>query len=586
MKTEWNLGVLYKGFDDPQYEKDIESFKEESEKLKSIVNREDWEEDLTAKDVEDILVCLEKRMRLMTKLFYFSGLSLATDTENGDIMAKDNELRKITSQYAAVEAACDKLLALTTDIEKKAKESKKVEEYVFLLNDLKEKSKHLLSNEEEAILAGMDMTGGSAWGTLQSFLTSTVKIDYAGEQVTLSEIRNLAYDKDAEVRKSAYEAEIAGYEKIADSVAFALNNIKNQTWYECEKRGYESPLAMTLSNGNLKKTTLDAMFKAIDEYLPVFRKYFRKKGELLGHKEGLPWYELFAPLGEDDKKYTLEEAKDYLVNCYKDFTPELSDMIKEAFENEWIDFYPKKGKEGGAFCAALTEFNISRILTNYDGTFGAVDTLAHELGHAYQGRQMKNTPILNQDEPMQLAETASTFNEVFLGHYALERAEGKEKLALLDSDLKEKAQCVVDIYSRYIFETEVFEKCRDKFLMKDDLNKMMLEAQDKTYGDGLDKDVRHPYMWACKSHYYSAHLSFYNFPYAFGNLLAQGLYAMYLKEGEAFIPKYNKFLAEAGSHTTEECGMMIGANLEDVEFWRASLQLVADEIEEFVALVD
>lgn len=121
------------------------------------------------------------------------------------------------------------------------------------------------------------------------------------------------------------------------------------------------------------------MLTAIKEYLPVFRKYLRKKGELLGHKNGLPWYDLFAPIGKVEKSYSIDEAEEYLVNCFSGFTPGMASLMKEAFENSWIDFYPRKGKEGGAFCADANFIRQSRILTNYDGTFGAVDTLAHEL---------------------------------------------------------------------------------------------------------------------------------------------------------------------------------------------------------------
>ena len=114
----------------------------------------------------------------------------------------------------------------------------------------------------------------------------------------------------------------------------------------------------------MSRQTLDSMMEAVEEYLPVFRKYLRKKGELLGCKNGLPWYELFAPLGKSDKKYSLEEAKDYLTTCFNEFTPDMADMMKEAFDNEWIDFYPRKGKEGGAFCADANFIRQSRILTN------------------------------------------------------------------------------------------------------------------------------------------------------------------------------------------------------------------------------
>lgn len=435
------------------------------------------------------------------------------------------------------------------------------------------------------MISAMNMTGGGAWGDLQSYLTSTVKVDYDGRQVTLSEIRNLAYSSDSKVRRAAYDAELKCYEKIADSVAFSLNNIKNQVTMLSAKKGYESPLAMTLENSRMSRQTLDSMMEAVEEYLPVFRKYLRKKGELLGCKNGLPWYELFAPLGKSDKKYSLEEAKDYLTTCFNEFTPDMADMMKEAFDNEWIDFYPRNGKQGGAFCASLTGYKQSRILTNYDGSFGAIDTLAHELGHAFHNRTMEGQRILNSDYPMPVAETASTFNEVHLGHYALSKASNdEEKLALLENDLKEKAQCVVDIYSRYLFETAVFEQSQEKFLMTPDLNEIMLDCQKKAYGDGLDPEYMHPYMWVCKSHYYSSGISFYNFPYTFGNLFAQGLYNLYCEQGDAFVARYKEMLRLTPVHTIEEDGAMLGIDLTKKDFWEASLKSIAEEIEEFCRL--
>ena len=235
--------------------------------------------------------------------------------------------------------------------------------------------------------------------------------------------------------------------------------------------------------------------------------------------------------------------------------------MREAFENEWIDFYPRKGKEGGAFCAGAMWLKQSRILTNYDGYFGSVDTLAHELGHAFHNRQIENHAPLNQDYPMPVAETASTFNEVHLGKAARAEASGEELLNLLENDIKEQTQCIVDIYSRYLFETAVFEQSQNKFLMADDLKQIMLDAQKKTYGDGLDPECMHPYMWVCKGHYYSEGLSFYNFPYAFGNLFALGLYSQFEKEGEAFIGKYKAMLSATPCCTIEEAGAMMGIDL-------------------------
>ena len=431
------------------------------------------------------------------------------------------------------------------------------------------------------MVSSMNLTGGLAWAKLFDYLTSTVKVDYDGKEVTLPEIRNMAYSPDQAVRKAAYEAEIESYGKIQDSLAFSLNNIKKQVAMLCEKRGYESPLAMTLAQAKMNRETLDAMMTAIKEYLPVFRKYLRKKAEMLGYNNGLPWYELFAPMGKADKTYTLEEARDYLVMTFSSFAPDMADMMKEAFENEWIDFYPHKGKVGGAFCAGVPFLKQSRILTNYDGHFGSIGTLAHELGHAFHNRQLESERPLNQDYPMPVAETASTFNEVHLAKAALKTAEGEERLNLLENSLLENTQCIVDIYSRYLFETAVFEESKDRFLMAEDCKKLMLNAQKEAYGDGLDENCMHPYMWACKGHYYSAGLSFYNFPYAFGNLFATGLYSRFLKEGEEFAAKYKAMLAATPCCRIEDAGLMMGIDLSSVDFWRESLAQIAEVVEEF-----
>ena len=579
MKTEWNLEVRYKGLDDPAYEADMkkyeETIKEFTALFEEVKNRKPEEV------AEVLLLKQEELAELVGKLSTYLSLRQSVETENGDLMAQMNRLVRIYNSGMESELAAEKFIAKIQDVDTLAKENKIVAEYRSMIMRNKQKEKYLFSDEVEAMISAMDMTGGSAWGQLQSYLTSTVKVDYDGKQITLTEVRNLANSPDAAVRKAAYESELAAYEKIEDSLAFALNNIKNQVTMLSEKRGYESPLAMTLMDARMKRETLDAMMEAIKEYLPKFRKYLRKKGEMLGHSNGLPWYDLFAPLGKADKTYTIEEAKDYLVNCFSDFSQDLADMMAEAFDNEWIDFYPRKGKEGGAFCAGVSCLKQSRILTNFDGYFGSIGTLAHELGHAYHNRQIENQRIMNQDYPMPVAETASTFNETHLGQHAIAQASGEELLNLLENDLKEQTQCIVDIYSRYLFETAVFEQSRNKFLMASDLKEIMLQAQKEAYGDGLDENYMHPYMWACKGHYYSSGLSFYNFPYAFGNLFALGLYSKFLEEGHSFVPKYKAMLSATPTCTIEEAGAMVGIDLTKKEFWASSLALIEKNIERF-----
>ena len=253
-------------------------------------------------------------------------------------------------------------------------------------------------------------------------------------------------------------------------------------------------------------------------------------------------------------------------------------MIERAFDEEWIDFFPREGKAGGAFCCDVEALGQSRILTNFDGAFGDVVTLAHELGHAWHNECIRDHRTLNHDYSMPLAETASTFNECVVMASAIGKAVDKnEKIALIESQLQDATQIICDIYSRYCFETKVFENREEQFMDAEALSNMMLDAQKQSYGDGLDHNCLHPYMWVCKSHYYGP--TYYNFPYAFGGLFARGLYAQYEKEGAAFVPKYKKLLYTTPIATAEDVAKVADIDLTDKNFWRAALQTIADQID-------
>ena len=280
----------------------------------------------------------------------------------------------------------------------------------------------------------------------------------------------------------------------------------------------------------------------------------------------------------------VETAKDYLISHFSPFASDMADMMKQAFEEEWIDFYPKKGKVGGAFCANLPFVKQSRVLTNFDGNIGDVVTLAHELGHAYHGMMIEDHRILNTDYSMPVAETASTFNENIIMNAVIEEASDEEKLVLLENQLQDLTQIMCDIYSRFLFESEVFERRKNEFLFSKDLEEIMLNAQKTAYGDGLDPNYLHPYMWVNKGHYYSSQLSFYNFPYAFGLLFAKGLYAEYLKKGSDFVSEYERLLSITGKNKIADITKEVGIDIHDKEFWNNSLKTIEEDIEKFIML--
>ena len=501
-------------------------------------------------------------------------------------MSYEGVLSQKRNRTRAAETKFAEYVATRKNLEQDIKEDAFLTSYAYLLRSMAEDNRHLLSGDVEEALAKMDISGGAAWSSLQGYLTSSVEADLDGKKLTLSEVRNLAYSPSKEERKAAYEAELACYDKIKDSVAYALNSIKMQDISECELRGFASPLAKTLYYARMKEETLNALLEAMTEYMPQFWRYLRLKAEKLGYADGLPWYELFAPLGKSTKCYTTEEARDYLITVFSSFSPDMAEMMKRAFAEDWIDFYPRNGKVGGAFCEALNSKKEFRVLTNFSGSFSDLVTLAHELGHGYHDFMVHDNEPLNMEYSMPVAETASTFNENVITGYAIDHTgDEEEKLALIESQLSDTAQIMCDIYSRFLFESEVVERRRDSFLFADELNEIMLDAQKKAYGNGLDENCLHPYMWVCKSHYYSADLGFYNYPYAFGGLFARGLYAKYKKEGSVFVENYKKMLKNTPVMSVEDVAKICGIDLTDKEFWMMSLHSYDAEIDEFERLI-
>lgn len=582
MNECWNLNPIYTGFDDPRFEEDLQALR------RTVRDLEELTQHLTGDSAALLkrgLTLQEQLQELAEKLLCYAELRQAACTTDAEAGSKIGKIMGVYSDSAAPVAAFEGWLAAIPDLDSLIASDPLFEEYRFILERKKLGSLHLLPGIGEKVMAKLKISGSNAWAELQQYLTSTVKVTYRGEEINLSAVRNLAYSAEAEVRKDAYEAELACYRSIEDSVAYALNSLKLETLNECELRGYESPLARTLEQSNMEKKTLDAMFAAIDQKLPMFRRYLKAKAHALGHENGLPWYDLFAPMGKSSTRFTTQDARDYLVELFSHFDDELSGMVARAFDEEWIDFYPRSGKAGGAFCSGVSCIGQSRILTNFDGTLGDVVTLAHELGHAFHNQCIADHRPLNHDYSMPVAETASTFNEcVVMNHAIAQAADDAEKLNLIESQLQDVTQIIVDIYSRYRFEDAVLRRRKEEFMGAAELCRIMLQAQADSYGDGLDSALRHPYMWLCKSHYYGS--TFYNFPYAFGGLFARGLYAKYAREGASFVPIYKKLLHTTTVATAEDAAKVAGIDLTDKEFWLSALAEVEEKIDMFCALVE
>lgn len=463
----------------------------------------------------------------------------------------------------------------------------------FVLDEEIRATGRQMSAAEESLASELSLTGGGAWERLHEQLVSN--LSDGGR--TFNELRNDAFSPDPRVRKSSWSRERSLLS--ANEIAFAacLNAVKGATVALNRRRGWADALERSLFSSRLSRASLDSLILAVRESLPAWRRYFRAKAAWLRRRGltasdsagtasdgGLAFYDLFAPVGGSGRAWTFGEAGDFVVSRFRSFSGNMGDFAETAFERGWIDAEIRPGKVGGAYDEDFAMQGESRILANFSGSFGDVVTLAHELGHAYHFSRMKGAHALCLSYPMTLAETASTFAETVVKQSALAESSGAEKLSLLDLDLQDAAQVLVDILSRFIFERRVFDERAGAEMTAADFRRLMAEAQEEAYGDGLSRTERHDLLWAVKSHYYSPDLDFYNFPYAFGQLFGAGLYESAKSAGGGFSERYDALLRRTGSASCEDVCADAGFDITTPDFWRGGIAVYAREIDEFVRL--
>lgn len=587
MNLTWDLEQIYTSVNSDSYKKDLNEF----ENLINTVNQ--WAEknfselNDIGKKLEEFII-LKNRLAFFDKLFIYCNLSQSIDTTDENISKALDNLNELSVKTTKYDVLFKMFLKKIDNIDTIISESNILKEHSYYLKRAKEESSHLVSIESESIISQMKNTGSVLWKKQWEQITSTlnveIEINNNKEFLPLSVIRNMAYDSSSNIRKTAYFAELKAYEKIEKPSAFSLNGIKGEVINLCKIRNYKSPLEMTVIDSEMDMEILNTMFSAIKEKIPQIQKYFTKKSEILGHKNGLPFYDIFAPLGESELKFSFDEAREFIIKCFSEFSDKLGKFAENAFENRWIDVMPKEGKVGGAFCEAIHSIKQSRILTNFSATFNDVLTIAHELGHAYHDSCLYNETALNSSYPMPIAETASTFCETLIINSALKNLPQKERMFILENDISGMTQVIIDIYSRFLFEDEVFKRREKGALSVEELKEIMIKSQLSAYGKGLDENYLHPYMWICKPHYYDADFNYYNFPYAFGLLFSKGLFAKYLDNKNEFLKLYDSLLNQTGKNKLLDIAKMADINLYSRNFWISSLNFIEKEIEEFILL--
>ena len=591
----WSVADVYPSLDDRSFTDAMETLDADVTRLVALFDEHDIRQTEprtpTAADgaaADEALRAYNDVSALMSELAVATLSVTATDS-------RDDAARALMSRVEQQGSRLTPLLARLAEwvhalgVEPLAAVSTEVADHVGPLTRLDERVAHQMTEREEELYAELATTGSSAWRSLQQVVTSqlTAEVtmpDGSTERLPINAVRGLATHTDPAMRRAGYDAELATWPQVATSVAAAMNAIKGEAVIVNRRRHWDDPIDASLYANSVSRPTYEAMQSAVAASLPDWRRWMRAKARLHGHDGGLPWWDLVAPAPTGDTTLSWDDGIDWVRSAFGSYSSELGGLVDRALDERWIDAPPADGKTGGAFCASFRD-DRSLVLLNWSGSVDSAQTTAHELGHAYHNVTLAGRTPLQRRLPMALAETASIFCETLAIEQRLATTtDPNQRLGLLDVSLTGPNQVVVDIQSRLQFETEVFERRRRGTIGASELDEMMLQAQADTYGDGIDLDTRHPYMWLLKPHYYGSH--FYNWPYTYGLLFGLGLYAAYDADPDRFRQGYDDLLSRAGMDTAEQLGARFDLDVTDEGFWTSSLDVLRARMAEYERLVD
>ncbi len=568
--------------------RDVETLKQSAAALAPLqdANTDGW---------EGILLRHEDLLRRMSHLGSYVGCLASADARNEAYLKEEAALARLRAEIAKVKTELLRAVKETTEecfssfIARTSLSG--AQNY---LNRLREEARRAMMPDKEVLATDLGVDGIQAWGRLYDTMASKLEFDMVypdgrRERLPMSQRRSLMDHPDRRVRKAAFDGGNAAWRTIEDAAAAALNAIAGTRLTLNRHRGVEHFLDIALFQAAINRKTLDAMLDALRANIEIPRRVLRLKARQMG-QTGVAWYDFGAPMDSpDQEKLSWEKAKGVVGASFSRAYPALAHFLKgEVIEKNWIDWEPQVGKRPGGFCTTSMLSKESRIFMTYNESLGDVLTLAHESGHAFHGSLMRDARPYARGYPMTLAETASTFGEQVLMNGLLDdpSVRDAQKALMLDVELGHGAVYLLDIPVRYEFEKFFYEERKSGELSVSRLKELMVATQRQVVGDLLELGGEDPYLWASKLHFYITGITFYNFPYTFGYLLSRGLYAMFRKEGDDFLPKYEELLRLAGSDTAENVvRRTVGRELEAPEFWSEAIKSLEEPLEQLENLL-
>lgn len=590
----WDLTSYFPEFNGPEMLAFKEQLKADVAELQSRAGALEPLSAETAADWEAIILKAEDTETRLGHVFSYVGCLGAADAKEESYKQEEAGLALLAAEYRKFDV---ELLRAFKDASDEVFDAFLAREALagaqHELQKTRERATHMMSFDQEKLATDMNVDGLHAWGRMYDTITGKLEFDMVypdgrEERTPISQWRSLMSNVDREVGKAAFEGGNRAWAGLEDSCAAALNAIAGTRLTLNKYRGIDSYLYNALFQSNIGRATLDAMYEGIHANIETAREIFRAKAGFM-NRSGIHWFEREAPLPlEDTSTYSWEEGTRMVSAAFGTAYPGLAEYFGSFLDKRWLESEVRPGKVPGAFCTGTAHTKEQRVYMTFNGTLSDITTMAHEVGHAWHGHLLKDMRLMAQEYPMTLAETASIFGEHILasGIYNDDSISDSAKLQMLDADLCGAATLLLDITVRFEFEKAFHDERMKGEVPVSRLKELMVETQRKVLGDSLLEGSEDPLFWASKLHFYITGVTFYNFPYTFGFLLARALYNLFEQEGPSFLPKYEDFLRLTGSDTAEGVAKRsIGADLTRPDFWVESISSIKPHLKHYKELL-
>ena len=586
--ARWDLAELYSSPDDPRLAVDTRSARARAEQFAA-----EWRGALrlgpTAVELQRALREYEAILELGQRPGFYASLLAAADT--GDAVALDLEQRT-TEEQAEL-----RTLLVFVELELTALDDERFAALVadpvladdaHFLRTVRRFKPHLLSEDEERVLARKSVSGPAAFAQLYDELTGSLRfrVVVEGEERVLTdgEVIVLLHHPDRDLRRRALRSLLDEYGAHQLPLAAVTNALVLDHRIDCELRAYGDLAAPTHLANELEPATVAVMMDVVERHYPVIRRFLTLKARLLGLPR-LASADVYAPIDDVAEHLPLARGRTIILDAFGRFSGAFADLAEAFFAGRWIDAEVRPGKRHGAFCAAWSPRHHPYVLASYAGTSRDVATLAHELGHGIHYTLARRQTLLDYDAPLVLAETASVFAEMLVTDHLVALApDVATRRRLLVETLDEMYGTVFRQHALTRFELAVHAARREHRLSADDIGALWCEAQTRLHGDTVEMDPAYRHGWSYIPHF--IHSRFYCYAYAFGELLTLALFQRYRQEGAPFVPMYTELLASGGSVEPAPLLARVGFDVTQPAFWEAGCAAIAALVDELATLCD